>query len=120
MENDRTEINSTYERAVLYLLPPDSYEYRHPDGTGKGIPPFFSSWFIGGFQNNSGISSSSDIAVSGSNNTENSKNMKNSGDIDVKTGEKGVKNKDSDKQRGVKEKNDGSAISVAKCSMTDR
>ena len=34
--------------SVFYLIPPDSYEYRHPEGTGKDIPPFFSSWFIGG------------------------------------------------------------------------
>jgi hypothetical protein len=33
----------------LYLLPPESYEYDHPDGTGKDIPPFFSAWFIGGY-----------------------------------------------------------------------
>mmetsp|Transcript_15749 Transcript_15749/g.26291 ORF Transcript_15749/g.26291 Transcript_15749/m.26291 type:complete len:310 (+) Transcript_15749:81-1010(+) len=32
----------------LYLLPSISYEYNHPEGTGKDIPPFFSSWFIGG------------------------------------------------------------------------
>jgi hypothetical protein len=34
--------------SVFYLIPPDSYEYRHPEGTGKDVPPFFSSWFIGG------------------------------------------------------------------------
>jgi hypothetical protein len=32
----------------LYLIPQDNYEYHHPEGTGKDIPPFFSSWFIGG------------------------------------------------------------------------
>ena len=36
-------------RNVMYLLPPDSYEYHHPEGTGKDIPPFFSAWFVGGF-----------------------------------------------------------------------
>ena len=38
------------ENAVLYVLPPDSYEYQHPEGTGKGTPPFFSAWFLGGFR----------------------------------------------------------------------
>jgi hypothetical protein len=38
------------EKAVLYVLPPDSYEYQHPEGTGKGTPPFFSAWFLGGFR----------------------------------------------------------------------
>lgn len=32
------------------MLPPDSYEYQHPEGTGKGTPPFFSAWFLGGFR----------------------------------------------------------------------
>lgn len=32
---------------VLYSLPPDYYDYNHPDGTGKSLPPFYSSWFIG-------------------------------------------------------------------------
>ena len=44
-------ISSTYSgSAVLYVLPPDSYEYRHPEGTGKDAPPFYSAWFIGGFK----------------------------------------------------------------------
>ena len=34
----------------MYVLPPDSYEYQHPEGTGKGTPPFFSAWFLGGFR----------------------------------------------------------------------
>ena len=38
------------ESPVLYVLPPDSYEYRHPEGTGKHTPPFYSAWFIGGFK----------------------------------------------------------------------
>lgn len=29
-----------------YLLPPDSYEYLHPEGTGKSQPPFYSAWFV--------------------------------------------------------------------------
>jgi hypothetical protein len=53
---------------VLYLLPPASYEYSHPEGTGspspdrlqpsltrpsplltgKDLPPFYSAWFVGG------------------------------------------------------------------------
>ena len=44
-------IRGTYSgSAVLYVLPPDSYEYRHPEGTGKDVPPFYSAWFIGGFK----------------------------------------------------------------------
>lgn len=35
-------------RPVFYVLPPDYYEYSHPEGTGKDIPPFYSAWFIGG------------------------------------------------------------------------
>jgi hypothetical protein len=31
------------------VLPPTSYEYRHPEGTGKDTPPFYSAWFLGGF-----------------------------------------------------------------------
>lgn len=46
---------------VIYLLPPSSYEYSHPEGTGlailssvclislgKDLPPFYSAWFVGG------------------------------------------------------------------------
>lgn len=33
---------------VFYVLPPDYYEYSHPEGTGKDIPPFYSAWFVGG------------------------------------------------------------------------
>ena len=36
--------------ALLYVLPPDSYQYRHPEGTGKDAPPFYSAWFLGGFK----------------------------------------------------------------------
>ena len=35
--------------AFLYLMPPSSYEYDHPEGTGKELPPFYSCWFLGGF-----------------------------------------------------------------------
>jgi hypothetical protein len=35
-------------RPVFYILPPDYYEYSHPEGTGKDIPPFYSAWFVGG------------------------------------------------------------------------
>lgn len=41
-------VSSTYQQ-ILYLLPPDSYQYFHPEGTGKDTPPFYSAWFIGGF-----------------------------------------------------------------------
>jgi hypothetical protein len=34
---------------AFYVLPPDHYEYCHPEGTGKEAPPFYSSWFVGGF-----------------------------------------------------------------------
>lgn len=34
---------------AFYILPPDYYEYSHPEGTGKDIPPFYSAWFLGGF-----------------------------------------------------------------------
>ena len=33
--------------SLFYLVPPDCYEYQHPEGTGKDIPPFKSAWFIG-------------------------------------------------------------------------
>lgn len=32
-----------------YLLPATSYQYTHPEGTGKDAPPFFSAWFLGRF-----------------------------------------------------------------------
>lgn len=32
---------------ITYILPPDNYEYTHPEGTGKDQPPFYSSWFVG-------------------------------------------------------------------------
>lgn len=35
-------------RDVLYLMPANSYEYVHPEGTGKDVPPFYSCWFVGG------------------------------------------------------------------------
>ncbi len=34
----------------LYLLPPKSYEYDHPEGTGKDLPPFYSCWFLSYFE----------------------------------------------------------------------
>lgn len=33
--------------SFLYVLPPESYNYNHPEGTGKSIPPFYSTWFVG-------------------------------------------------------------------------
>jgi len=32
---------------ILYVVPSISYEYDHPAGTGKEIPPFASIWFCG-------------------------------------------------------------------------
>jgi len=32
---------------VFYLVPAIHYEYLHPEGTGKDIPPFHSAWFVG-------------------------------------------------------------------------
>ena len=32
---------------VFYLLSSISYQYSHPEGTGKDNPPFFSAWFVG-------------------------------------------------------------------------
>lgn len=32
---------------VCYLVPSQSYEYNHPEGTGKQVPPFASIWFCG-------------------------------------------------------------------------
>ena len=31
--------------SIYYLLPPNSYTYFHPEGTGKDTPPFYSSWY---------------------------------------------------------------------------
>ena len=43
------QMMSKHGAASLYLMPSDSYEYDHPEGTGKDIPPFYSAWFLGGF-----------------------------------------------------------------------
>jgi len=32
---------------IVYVIPPSSYEYDHPEGTGHDIPPFASIWFCG-------------------------------------------------------------------------
>eukprot|EP00978_Attheya_sp_CCMP212_P012697 scaffold31776_cov45-Attheya_sp.AAC.1 len=32
---------------IVYVVPPDPYEYDHPEGTGHDIPPFSSIWFCG-------------------------------------------------------------------------
>lgn len=32
---------------VVYLSPCEPYNYSHPEGTGKEIPPFASLWFVG-------------------------------------------------------------------------
>ena len=31
----------------MYLIPSQPYEYHHPEGTGKEVPPFTSLWFCG-------------------------------------------------------------------------
>ena len=32
---------------IMYVVPSTPYEYEHPEGTGKEIPPFASIWFCG-------------------------------------------------------------------------
>ena len=32
---------------VMYLIPSIPYEYTHPEGTGKDLPPFVSLWYCG-------------------------------------------------------------------------
>jgi len=32
---------------ILYVVPSTPYEYEHPEGTGKDLPPFSSIWFCG-------------------------------------------------------------------------
>jgi len=32
---------------ILYFIPNTPYEYEHPEGTGKSVPPFASIWFCG-------------------------------------------------------------------------
>lgn len=47
------EFTSTATRGdttALYLMPPESYHYCHPEGTGKSTPPFYSAWFLGNFE----------------------------------------------------------------------
>lgn len=41
------EISSNVGMTMQYLMPKHSYNYHHPEGTGKDIPPFYSCWFIG-------------------------------------------------------------------------
>jgi len=45
----------------FYILPPDYYEYSHPENTGKDVPPFYSAWFLGGFPIASGTATSRGI-----------------------------------------------------------
>ncbi len=43
-----SEANSTKDPLdIFYVVPSNPYEYEHPDGTGKEIPPFASIWFCG-------------------------------------------------------------------------
>ena len=37
----------TSSSPVFYVLPRANYEYLHPEGTGKDVPPFHSAWFMG-------------------------------------------------------------------------
>eukprot|EP01032_Pedospumella_encystans_P008066 gene8066-9613_t len=46
---DFVHAQSLLGKNCFYILPPDYYEYSHPEGTGKDIPPFYSAWFLGGF-----------------------------------------------------------------------
>ena len=55
-------VGCSSEDNILYLLPPESYDYEHPEGTGKDVPPFYSSWFINLNKNSSSGSSSSGSA----------------------------------------------------------
>lgn len=51
--------------AFLYLMPPNSYEYDHPEGTGKEVPPFYSCWFLGGFPSSRSTDIEKGLAKSG-------------------------------------------------------
>ena len=44
---DQPSVQQALHIDVFYLLPSTSYQYSHPEGTGKDIPPFFSAWFVG-------------------------------------------------------------------------
>jgi len=46
---DFAQAQAVQGKNAFYILPPDYYEYSHPEGTGKDIPPFYSAWFLGGF-----------------------------------------------------------------------
>ena len=46
---DFAQAQALVGKNAFYILPPDYYEYSHPEGTGKDIPPFYSAWFLGGF-----------------------------------------------------------------------
>jgi len=56
---------SKHGAASLYLMPSESYEYDHPEGTGKDIPPFYSAWFLGGFPQNQCAEIEKKIAAAG-------------------------------------------------------
>ncbi len=43
----RSQQGKESEPQILYVVPFDSYEYVHPEGTGKDFPPFASIWFCG-------------------------------------------------------------------------
>jgi hypothetical protein len=40
-------IKDNHDSDIVYLVPSRPYEYDHPEGTGKDIPPFNSLWYCG-------------------------------------------------------------------------
>jgi hypothetical protein len=61
---DATETAHGDASVFLYLMPPASYEYDHPEGTGKDTPPFYSCWFLGGFSQDVSLRIESAFAAS--------------------------------------------------------
>ena len=46
-QSNKREHDRAVHIDVFYLLPSTCYQYSHPEGTGKDVPPFFSAWFVG-------------------------------------------------------------------------
>ena len=44
---DFTEAQVAEAWKIQYYMPSSSYNFVHPEGTGKALPPFYSCWFIG-------------------------------------------------------------------------
>lgn len=40
-------LSSSQQQELVYLVPTSKYEYDHPEGTGKEVPPFQSIWYCG-------------------------------------------------------------------------